>query len=178
MESPDVGSRGHVLGTRRGTAWQDHIGIRLLRVSGPSMRSLECQDEESDLVFPEAPRSHARLLSRKGPWCHSGSARRTGCGGGAGRQGDQEAGFLGQSQRKTARCEPRQDGVDQENRGRGCPSGKDSTCQCKRHTDSVPDPGRFQVPRSNSAHGPQLLSLHSTPREATVMRSPRTATRA
>ena len=38
-------------GNQAGTAWQDHIGIRLLRISGPSMRGLKCQDEESDLVF-------------------------------------------------------------------------------------------------------------------------------
>lgn len=72
MESPDVGSRGHVLGTRWGTAWNKAAkGIRAIHVE----EAWNARMRESDLVFPEAPRGHARLLSRKGPWCHSGSAR-------------------------------------------------------------------------------------------------------
>ena len=65
MESPDVGSRGHVLATRWGTAWQDHIGIRLLRISGPSMRGLESQDEESDLVFPRKTKEPRKAFEQE-----------------------------------------------------------------------------------------------------------------
>lgn len=48
---PRCRAQGACPGNQAGTAWQDHIGIRLLRISGPSMRGLKCQDEESDLVF-------------------------------------------------------------------------------------------------------------------------------
>ena len=49
-------------------------------------------------------------------------------------------------------------------------------------TGSSPGPGRSHMPRSNKAHVPQLLSLRSRAhalqqREATTMRSPRTATK-
>lgn len=43
----DVGSTGHVLGIRRGPTWQDGMGTRQLRLSGPFTRGPEGQDEET-----------------------------------------------------------------------------------------------------------------------------------
>lgn len=55
-----MGSMEHVLGIRKGPAWQDDMGIRLLRVSGQFARDFEIQDDKFDLV-PGATQSHARL---------------------------------------------------------------------------------------------------------------------
>lgn len=68
-----------VLGIRKGPAWQDNMGIRLLRVSGQFVRDFEIQDDKFDLV-PGVTWSHAKLWNRKGLWCHSGSVRKD-CGG-------------------------------------------------------------------------------------------------
>lgn len=45
-EAPDAGSLGHALEMERGPAWPDCVGIRLLRLSGESVRGFEPQDEE------------------------------------------------------------------------------------------------------------------------------------
>ena len=47
-------------------------------------------------------------------------------------------------------------------------SGKESAHQC-RDWSSIPDPERFQMPQSNSAHWPQLLSLCTRAQEPQLL---------